>query len=549
MTLKLKVEHLHKKYGSMTVLDDMSFSLEEGVRVGLVGSNGTGKSTLLKILAGEMNADSGTVTRQDGLVIGYMPQDTSVGGDESVFEYIRRVSGFKRLEEEMSVSEVALAEYERRHGYAFSSRMSAMLDGFGLGSIAEKPLNRLSSGQKGKVFMTGVLLSDPDMLLLDEPTNNLDLSALLWLEQFLASTDMACIIVSHDRLFLDRLVRKIFEIDWHTRTLLVSNGTYSDYLERKRKEMARQQEAYGAQQEEIGRLTDTANKKRQKAQKGARFMGTDNDKFLRGFKRDRAGASGKAAKAIEKRIEQMDRVERPITRDALQIRLEAEKPNGSRDIVLRDLAVGYPKSDICVQVGTLTVEYGQRVAILGPNGSGKSTLLRSIRGELSPLSGTAEVGNALVIGNFTQEHQNLPREGTLLSFLSQRAGLTKERVYAFAKQYGFLETQVESSIGDLSPGGRARLLFAFFSALSANVLLLDEPTNHLDIEALDALEKMLETYTGTVIVVSHDRHFLHVVNPTDTYLIEGGEAKRIDNLDAYIARATQHAAQLLRKIS
>ena len=380
MALKLKVEHLHKKYGSMTVLDDISFSIEEGVKVGLVGSNGTGKSTLLKILAGEMNADSGTVTRQDGLVIGYMPQDTSVGGDESVFEYIRRVSGFKRLEEEMSVSEAALAEYERRHGYAFSGRVSAMLDGFGLNSISERPLSTLSSGQKGKVFMTGVLLSDPDILLLDEPTNNLDLSALLWLEQFLASVDMACIIVSHDRLFLDRLVRKIFEINWHTRTLLVSNGTYSDYLERKRKEVARQQEAYGAQQEEISRLTDTANKKRQKAQKGARFTGTDNDKFLRGFKRDRAGSSGKAAKAIEKRIEQMDRIERPITRDALQIRLEAERPNGSRDIVLRDLAVGYPESGIRVQIGTLTVEYGQRVAILGPNGSGKSTLLRSIRG-------------------------------------------------------------------------------------------------------------------------------------------------------------------------
>src|SRR3989344_99450 len=311
----IKAEHLHKEYGTVTVLNDVSFSLERGTRVGLVGLNGTGKSTLLKILAGELNPDSGTVVRSKGVVVGYMPQDTSLVGSESVCEYIRCVSGFEQLEHALATAPDALAEYEQRNGYTFYNRMDMILDGFGLEDVAERPLDTLSSGQKSKVFMAGVLLSDPDVLLLDEPTNNLDLPALMWFEQFLARIDVGFLIVSHDRLFLDKLVRKIFEIDWHTRNLLVSNGTYSDYLVRKRKEKDRQLQMYEAQQEEINRLKDSADAKRKDAARGAMYRGTDNDKFIRGFKRDRAASSGKVAKVLEKRIEQMDADDRPIMRD------------------------------------------------------------------------------------------------------------------------------------------------------------------------------------------------------------------------------------------
>lgn len=547
--MEIKVEHLHKEYGPVVVLDDISFSLARGMKVGLVGANGSGKSTLLKILAGEVEPDSGTVTRRKGLVLGYMPQDTSIAGTESVQEYIRRVTGFAQLEAVMATSAEILAEYERREGYTFDSRMEAMLDGFGLGTVAEQPLDTLSSGQKSKVFMTGMMLSDPDVLLLDEPTNNLDLPALLWFEQFLARSDAACLVVSHDRLFLDQLVKKVFEIDWHTRTLSISSGTYSDYLARKRKEAERQLEAYDAQQEEIGRLTEAARAKRHDAQQGARYRGTDNDKFVRGFKRDRAAGSGKAAKAIEKRIEQMDRVDRPVTREALQINLEAQKPDGSRSIELHDLVVGYLSSDFRVEVGNLTVEYGHRMAILGLNGTGKSTLLGTIGGELPPIQGSVKKGTALIVGNFTQEHHNLPREETIAQFLAKRSGLSNEHVYALAKKYGFLEAQVQMPIKGLSPGGRARLLFALFSALSVNVLLLDEPTNHLDVEALDALEEMLTTYSGTVILVSHDRDFLSIAQPTDTYLIENGHLKRINDLSAYVDQAAKRAARLLRRMA
>ena len=547
--MEIKAEHLHKEYGAVTVLDDISFSLERGMKVGLVGANGSGKSTLLKILAGEVEADRGVVTHRKGLVLGYMPQDTSLAGTESVQEYVRRVSGFAQLEEDMATSAEALAKYEQRDGYTFDSRMDAMLDGFELKTAAEQALDTLSSGQKSKVFMTGMLLSDPDVLLLDEPTNNLDLPALLWFEQFLARIDAACLVVSHDRLFLDQLARKVFEIDWHTRTLSISNGTYSEYLARKHKETERQQQAYEAQQEEIDRLAEAARAKRQDAQQGAKYRGTDNDKFVRGFKRDRAAGSGKAAKALEKRIEQMDQIDRPITRDALKINLEAQKPDGSRNVELHDLVVGYPSSPVRVEVGNLEVEYGHRMAILGLNGTGKSTLLRTISGELAPIHGSVKIGTALIVGNFTQEHRNLPREKTIAQFLAKRGVLSNEHVYALAKKYGFLEAQVQMAIDGLSPGGRARLLFALFSALSVNVLLLDEPTNHLDVEALDALEEMITIYSGTVILVSHDRSFLGIAHPTDTYLVEEGRLKRISDLDAYVDRAAKRAARLLRRMA
>jgi ATPase subunit of ABC transporter with duplicated ATPase domains len=545
--MEIKAEHIHKSYGGHIVLDDISFSLGRGVKAGLVGGNGSGKSTLLKIIAGEIEPDGGMVELHKDAVVGYMPQDTSVVSNETVREYLRKKSGMARLEDEMQKSPEALTEYEHRDGYAFYGRMESVLSGLGLDGITDRSLNTLSSGQKSKVFMAGVLLSDPDILLLDEPTNNLDLPALLWFEQFLAGAEMTCLIVSHDQAFLDRLVRKIFEIDWMTRMLTVTNGKYTDFLERKRKEHERQLQKFEEQREEIERLSEIAQAKRLKSARGARYQGTDNDKFLRGFKRDRAGSSGKAAKVIEKRIEQMEKIERPITRDAFRIMLEAKKVDGSKDIVLSSLVAGYPDTDVRIGPVGLSIHYGKRLLILGLNGVGKSTLVRTISGELQPISGTVSRGTGLVLGNFTQEHHDLPRDKTIEGFLVERAKLSQEHAYALAKKYGFSELQVRHPISGLSPGGRARLLFALFTALSVNVLLLDEPTNHLDIEALDALEEMLRSYEGTVIAISHDRHFLSVLQPTDIYSIEQGALKRIADIDAYIDQASQHAVRILKR--
>jgi len=540
--MEIKADNIHKAYGTTTVLEDISFSLEKRQRAGLIGYNGTGKTTLLKILAGLVEPDGGKVTVRKGAVIGYMPQDTSLVSNETIRDYVRRVSGMATLEEQMEKLPEAMTEYERRDGYTFYHRLDVTRAGFGLADVSsDRPINSLSSGQKSKVFMAGVLLSDPDVLLLDEPTNNLDLPALIWLEDFLQRSDAACIIVSHDRLFLDRLVRKIFEIDWHTRTLNITSGRYSDYLVRKEKELARQWREYEAQQEEIKRLEEQARKKKQEALSGSRYMGTDSDKFLRGFKRDRAAKSGKRAKAIEKRIEQMEIVEKPVERDVFRIHLRPTKPEGTQDITLTNVVAGYADNGFKVGPISLTIPYGSRVVILGLNGTGKTTLLRTISGELPALDGKILRGNALVVGNFTQEHDNLPRGESIKDFLTRRAGIAVQDAYALAVKFSFKAAEIDKEIAILSPGGRARLLFALFSALSANVLILDEPTNHLDLEALEALEEAVAHYKGTIVLVSHDRCLLEKFRPTDTFVLSNGKLVRQESLETYVANAEREA--------
>ena len=310
----IKVQKLQKSYGLLTVLFDVSFSLGRGQKAALVGHNGTGKTTLLTILAGLEDQDAGKIDIARDACIGYLPQDTSLSGKESIMNYLRQVSGIEALEKEIENLSAELSDpeklqrygeaqskYEHLDGYRFAHRAEVMLSGFGLVDVGlDRPLCNLSSGQKGKVALAGILLKGVDLLLLDEPTNNLDLPALIWLEDFLQKSEASCIVVSHDRRFLDRVVRKIFELDWRTHALTVTGGTYSDYLEMVAKRIAGQKEEYRLQQEEIERLNEKAREKKADAAQGSHWSPSDNDKFLRGFKRDRASKSSKAAKAIEK---------------------------------------------------------------------------------------------------------------------------------------------------------------------------------------------------------------------------------------------------------
>ncbi|MCC2631219.1 MAG: hypothetical protein K0S38_1028, partial [Candidatus Paceibacter sp.] len=398
---------------------------------------------------------------------------------------------------------------------------------------------------KSKVALSGILLKGVDLLLLDEPTNNLDLPALIWLEDFLQKSQAACIVVSHDRRFLDRVVRKIFELDWRTRSLTITGGTYTDYLEMMARRVARQKEAYRIQQEEIGRLEEQAKDHKADALSGSRWMGTDNDKFLRGFKRERSSRSGRMAKNIEKRIDQMEKIERPIERDPFEISLEAETASGTFDVRLVDVVAGYPGG---FTIGPLSIEvrFGDRVGIMGLNGSGKSTLLKTITKQLEPLQGIIEIGSGIRIGNMMQEHETLPRQSTLLEFMTERAKLSVQDSYAKLSKFSFDERQVKHSIGTLSPGGRARLLLAFFSALSVNMLVLDEPTNHLDLEALEALEEAIKTYKGTVLLVSHDRYFLEKAALDATYILSEGKLTKIPDYKVYVQQAEEKARKLLK---
>lgn len=555
----LTAKKIGKYYGSLAVFSDISFSLEGGQKVALVGTNGTGKTTLLKCIAGLEELDEGSLEVAKGTCIGYLPQDTSLFGDESISEYLRRISGIASLEQEMETLESQLddprksqkynqiqEQYERLGGYSFAHKVEILISGFGLVHIGlHHKLSDLSSGQKSKVALAGILLKGIDLLLLDEPTNNLDLPALIWLEDYLKDSNVACIIVSHDRYFLDKIVRKIFEIDWHTKTLQVSNGTYSAYLEAISKQLQTNKESYRIQQAEIDRLKSSAQQKRVGAENGSKFVGRDNDKFARGAKRDRAGKSSKIAKTIEKRIEQMEKVERPFERKPFEIVINPSESSRSLNIVLEDMIAGYPNN---FRIGpiSLNIDYGDRIGIMGFNGSGKSTLSKTVTGVIVPLNGKVEIGSGIKIGNLMQEHENLPRDMSLFEFLKSKTYMREQDVYAKLSKSGFSERQMKNSIGTLSPGGRARLLLALFSVLSVNVLILDEPTNHLDIEALEALEEAVGSYKGTLIVISHDRYFLEKSNLNSVYVLEGGILSKITSYRDYISSAEKKAEQLIQ---
>lgn len=555
----LKANNLFKRYGAREVLSDVSFTIEGGQRMALVGPNGSGKTTLLKILAGLEEPDGGSIETGKSAVVGYLPQDTNVTRNESVITYLRGTVGISQLEAEMRELEGELTDdakrrryedleglYRKLGGYEFMHRAEVMLDGFGLGSAStDRLIAELSSGQKSKLALIAILLKGVDMLFLDEPTNNLDLPALIWLEDYLKNSDAAQLIVSHDRRLLDRIATCIMELDWHTHTLTTSGGTYSEFLLRRAKERERLRVAYRLQQEEIARLTKEARKQKAKAAHGAVYRGTDNDKFLRGFKRDRSAKSARKAKVIEKRIGQMDKIELSPEREPLRISLIADEQHGVRDIKLAEVVAGYQSG---FQIGpiTLRLPYRSRTGLLGLNGSGKSTLLKVIAGHLAPLSGRVDRGSGITIGDLMQEHQTLPHEETLFDFLKERTELGETDVYTMLVKFGFDRGQIRNPISTVSPGGRARLLLALFAAQSVNALVLDEPTNHLDIEALEALEEVLEDYRGTVVLVSHDRYFLEKITLDALYLIEDGVLTKLPSYREYVQKAEERAKRLLR---
>ncbi|MDP2587452.1 MAG: ABC-F family ATP-binding cassette domain-containing protein [bacterium] len=557
----LTIDNIHKTYGPRTVLNGVSFNLARGQKMALVGLNGTGKTTLLKVIAELESPDNGNVTVQSGTLVGYLPQDTSLTTSESIIDYLKHATGIKAIETEMASLEQDLTDphslqrygdlqerYTRLEGYSFVPRMQAMLSGFGLeGVAADRELSALSSGQKSKVVLVSILMRGVDLLLLDEPTNNLDMPALVWLETFLAQSNAAALIVSHDRAFLDKTTGKVVELDWKNHGAVVRNGNYSDYLAQKEKDKESQQQAFEQQQEEIERLKAEARTKKQEALSGARFVGTDNDKFARGAKRDRAASSGKAAKALEKRIDQMEKVERPIERAAFRIDLVAEGVGGKPELALDQVVAGY--DGFHVGPVTLRVPFGKRIAILGLNGSGKTTLLKVLSGSLTTLSGVVRRSPSVTVGNLMQEHDSLPRDKSLYDFLLDRTGLDSPDIYNTLVKFGFNRDHVRDPIAVISPGARARLLLALFSRLSVNTLILDEPTNHLDLEALEALEEVLADYKGTVIAVTHDRYFLEHVHFGELYLLEGGALKELSSLDDYVQTAQQRAKKLIKTLA
>lgn len=511
----LTLKNITKAYGTRIILKNVSFFLQEGEKVALVGSNGAGKSTLLKIIADKISKDTGIIELRRGARKGYLEQELNSDNKETVGEYFDKVLGEKAKDRKTI------------------ERYPVFFKGFGLEPITFKTkIQTLSGGQRSKLALAVLLLEDADILLLDEPTNNLDLPALIWLEEFLRASKKSAIIVSHDRRFLDDVVTRVLEIDWFKREVIVFHGNHTEYLKHKALELEKQKYNYMRREEKKRQLFRAIQKKKEHVERSIKYGTGDNDKMASGYHENRATRNlASQTKSIESRIARLPEAEKPLERAPLKIELDDVVAETKPSIHLIKAVGGYSKFRL--KTITLEIPFGRRIGILGRNGSGKSTLIKMVSGSKKLLKGERKAGPTLVFGNLTQAHENLPRNKTIFQYLEGATKLPREFIYNIIKKYGFDSIEAGKPIETLSPGGRARLLIAGFAVRSVNVLLLDEPTNHLDEPAIQALTEVLESFMGTVVLVSHDRAFLDQARLDYLYLLENGKLIQIEDTSAY----------------
>ncbi len=551
----LTVRNIFKRYGPVKVLLGVSFSFVRGQKIALVGPNGVGKSTLLRILAGLESEDRGAIEKSRRLLAGYLPQEVAIdSGEETVLEYFRTVSGIAEIEEAMQKietklsDETLLAEYgelqeafDRLGGYVFEKKCRKALDGLGLERIAlTQKVAKVSGGERRRVALASVLLKGADLLLLDEPTNDLDLESLLWLEDYLIRAEAAVLVASHDREFLDHIAEKVLEIDWHYRTAEMFTGNYTTYQKEKAERLRRERELFDRAEEERARLHDTSDEKKEWARIGSEMVMPDNDKMSQGYHRDRSERKfGAASKALLSRADQVDRLQLTPLREELRLLFEPQEGE-NRAIMLRKIVCGYEETEFSVGPIDMDIPYGKRIGIFGRNGAGKSTFIRTVLGTLPPLAGTVERGMELTIAILSQENDLIPKGKTATEwFLAETPLEEPAEVHLYLGKFLLNAEAAEFKMGELSPGERMRLSLAYFMAKGANVLALDEPTNHLDMDAIAALEEALRLYQGTLLLVSHDRAFLANVALSDIYSIEQGKLLKHESYESYLAHVAK----------
>jgi ATP-binding cassette subfamily F protein 3 len=499
----IQIENVSKAYGAHDVLKDISWAVDQGDRIGLVGRNGCGKTTLLHILTGEIRADAGSVHRAKGHRIGYLPQDPEFEPGSTVLSTV--LEGFGDLlnlrqrlgdletrmaegDHEASTLEAyskAHAQYEHLDGYTLEARAGAVLDGLGFPvSEHDTPVDVLSGGQKNRLALGRLLASSPDVLLLDEPTNHLDLRAIEWFERFLADYEGTYVVISHDRYFLDRAVRQIIEIE-HTRIRRYS-GNYSFYVSEKDLQIGQQKNAYDAQQAKIARTEDY-------------------------IQRNIAGQKTKQAKSRRKALEKIDRIDRPGSQKAVGLQIGIGKRGGDRVLQAEDIAKSYGDLTLFEDL-SLIAWRGDRIGVVGPNGAGKSTLIKMLTGAIEPDAGWVRTGHDVEAGYYDQSRTDLdPNKTVLEEVWSVTPGSTVTEIRTYLGAFLFSGDEVEAQIQHLSGGEQSRVALAKLVRRPLNLLILDEPTNHLDIPSRQALEAALKQFQGTVIAVSHDRYFLNAM--------------------------------------
>ncbi len=523
----LAVHQLSKTFGITPVLHTISFTLNAGEKTALVGPNGCGKTTLLRILAGLEGADEGVVAfNPPRLRVGYLPQGFALPPEQTLEEYVDSVSGnLPILSQQLeSVAENMARDPEnstlqkdyavllsRIEAASTNSNPDALLSTLGLGDIqpAQK-LATLSGGQKTRLGLAGVLLANPECLLLDEPTNHLDFEMLEWLENWLTHAACAVLVVSHDRAFLDNVASSILELDPVTHKMRSYTGNYSAYLEQKQNEFDRQKQEYSDQQNQIRELTRAAGHMRGIATFHKGGKADSGDKFANGFFANRGLATIKRAKSIEARIEKLvneDHIEKPRPTWQMKMNFRAAPESGRDVLILKDLAIGYGQTVILRGLNGV-LRYGERAALIGPNGCGKTTLLKTAAGQLDPLEGSCRLGANVIPGYLSQEQSEFKEATHALSVFQRCASMNETDSRTFLHKYLFRGEEVFVPMEKLSYGQRARFTLACLVAKGCNFLMLDEPLNHLDLPSRAQFENALASFTGTILIVVHDRYFI-----------------------------------------
>ena len=547
----LTAHHLSKFFDLQTLFENVSFSLNPGERIGLVGPNGCGKTTLIRILAGIEPPSSGHVSRDPQLRIGYLPQGFEPDPSMTLAEIIHHHTGdVNDLEQELAIAAQALArapsntelqshydELLRRMQSADTGRTAHILSGLGLDEVdPHLPAGKLSGGQQTRLSLALVLLNDPQCLLLDEPTNHLDITMLQWLEGWLTGSPCAALIISHDRTFLDHTVSHILDMDPFKHTVKQYAGNYSDYQALRQSEIERQWNEYKDQEAEIRRMRQDIIQTREQAAHTERQASSirigGSDYKQKGYKSYQQGIAKKVAKKAKSRqkklnryLESDDRVEKP--RATWEMKLEFSPTNHLGRSVFRfeQVSIGYDASRPLLNDVNLDLRAGQRVALTGPNGCGKTTLLRTIIGQIPPISGLVHLSTTAHLGYLTQDQSGLILTQTPVDMML--AYFPNETVArSFLAYYLFTGDEPLKPISLLSFGQRTRLLLASLVAEGCNFLLLDEPINHLDIPSRIQFEQALAQFDGTVLAVVHDRYFIQRFADEVWWVENGGILRR-----------------------
>lgn len=494
--------NLEQQFGANTLFKNVNFSIDSNARIGLVGPNGVGKTTLLKIMMGEQEPTHGEFTVNKGIDVGYIAQENALDEDKTIWDEMEGVFAPLIKDSKTLISmQQQLADhpenqellkqydqkqfaFEQKGGYTYQSDIKSILNGFKFPENTwQKKIGSLSGGEKTRLAFVKLLLQKPALLLLDEPTNYLDLDTLDWLEGFLKNYDGAILVVSHDQYFLDHLATQIFELQFGNLTSF--KGNYSAYVMQRQQRDKDLEAAYEKQQAEIKKDEEFIQKNLVRA------------------------TTTKRAQSRRKKLEKIERLTPPKHKNKVKIHFNSERPSGKEVLIFNDLTIGYPDKTMVSDI-SFQINKGDRVAIIGPNGIGKSTLLKTIMKKLQPKSGSIKYGASLDIGYYDQELQGLDPTKNVLDTVWDRHKTMPERdVRSLLASFLFTAKDIDKTVGQLSGGQKARLTLTVLSLEHDNFLLMDEPTNHLDIEAKEVLEKALKDFDGTLLFVSHDRYFIN----------------------------------------